>query len=122
MLRLSGNEVHTASDGVEAVALAEKLLPDVVLMDIGMPRLNGREATRRIRAHEWGKRMVVIALTGWGQDSDRRLSRAAGCDEHLVKPVDFAELERLMAELCVKAPEANAASWLQERPTVPESS
>jgi PAS domain S-box-containing protein len=100
MLRLSGNEVHTASDGFEALALAEQLVPDVVLMDIGMPGLNGREATRRIRDHAWGKGMVVIALTGWGQDSDRLLSREAGCDDHLVKPVDFAELERLIDDLC----------------------
>jgi PAS domain S-box-containing protein len=114
MLRLSGNEVHTACDGIEAVELAEQLLPDVVLMDIGMPRLNGREATRRIREQAWGKQMIVIALTGWGQDSDRRLSREAGCDEHLVKPVDFAELERLMRELCKpassSAPAAASAS------------
>jgi PAS domain S-box-containing protein len=100
MLRLSGNEVHTAADGEEAVLLAEQLRPEVVLMDIGMPRLNGRDATRRIREHDWGKRMVVIALTGWGQEADRRLSREAGCDEHLVKPVEFAELSRLMRELC----------------------
>jgi len=100
MLHYSGNEVHTASDGIEAVELAESLLPDVVLMDIGMPRLNGREATRRIRAQDWGKRMVVIALTGWGQESDRRLSREAGCDDHLLKPLDLAELERLLHELC----------------------
>jgi CheY-like chemotaxis protein len=100
MLRLSGNEVHTACDGVEAVELAETLMPDVVLMDIGMPRLNGRDATRRIRAQEWGKRMIIIALTGWGQEADRRLSREAGCDDHLVKPVDLSELERLMRELC----------------------
>jgi PAS domain S-box-containing protein len=122
MLRLSGNDVHTASDGIEAVALAEQLVPDVVLMDIGMPRLNGREATRRIRDQAWGKGMVVIALTGWGQESDRRLSREAGCDEHLVKPVDFAELERLMAELCVRAPDASAAALLQECVPTPESS
>jgi len=108
MLRLSGNEVHTASDGLEAVGLAEQLLPDVVLMDIGMPHLNGREATRRIRDQAWGKAMVVIALTGWGQESDRQLSREAGCDEHLVKPVDFAELQRLMTELCSRAAEATA--------------
>jgi CheY-like chemotaxis protein/two-component sensor histidine kinase len=111
MLRLSGNEVHIASDGIEAVALAEQLVPDVVLMDIGMPRLNGREATRRIRGQAWGRGMVVIALTGWGQESDRRLSREAGCDDHLVKPVDFAELERLIAELCGKAAEARGASF-----------
>ncbi len=100
MLRLSGNEVVVAYDGEEGVQLAEQLRPDVVLMDIGMPRLNGRDATKRIRQHEWGKRLVVIALTGWGQEADRRLSREAGCDDHLVKPVDFAELNRLMHELC----------------------
>jgi PAS domain S-box-containing protein len=121
MLRLSGNEVHTAADGVEAVALAEQLAPDVVLMDIGMPRLNGREATRRIRDQAWGKGMVIIALTGWGQESDRRLSREAGCNEHLVKPVDFAELERLMAELCVRAPDASVAAPPQECLTASES-
>ena len=110
MLRLSGNEVHTASNGIEAVALAEQLVPDVVLMDIGMPQLNGREATRRIRAEAWGKRMVVIALTGWGQEADRQLSREAGCDDHLVKPVDFAELQRLMSELCSKAAETQPTS------------
>jgi CheY-like chemotaxis protein/anti-sigma regulatory factor (Ser/Thr protein kinase) len=99
MLKLSGNEVHTAKDGLEAVEHAEKLRPDLVLMDIGMPRLNGRDATRRIRAEAWGKSMIIIALTGWGQEADRRASHEAGCDAHLVKPVDFAELQRLMREL-----------------------
>jgi CheY-like chemotaxis protein len=129
MLRLSGNEVHTASDGIEAVELAGSLLPDVVLMDIGMPRLNGREATRRIRAQEWGKNMVVIALTGWGQDSDRRLSREAGCDDHLVKPVDLAELTRLLRELCdstqqslPNAPSALGAPEPERELTASESS
>ncbi len=100
MLRLAGNEVHTAHDGVEAVERAEAIKPDVVLMDVGMPRLNGYEATRRIRSQDWGKGLVVIALTGWGQESDRRQSREAGCDDHLVKPVDFAQLDELMNELC----------------------
>jgi DNA-binding response OmpR family regulator len=92
------------------VALAEQLVPDVVLMDIGMPHLNGREATRRIRDQAWGKSMVVIALTGWGQEADRQLSREAGCDDHLVKPVDFAELERLLGNLCGKASEGQPNS------------
>jgi PAS domain S-box-containing protein len=100
MLRLAGNEVHTAHDGIEAVERAEAISPDVVLMDVGMPRLNGYDATRRIRSHLWGQRIVVIALTGWGQDSDRRLSREAGCDDHLVKPVDAAQLDELMSKLC----------------------
>jgi CheY-like chemotaxis protein/two-component sensor histidine kinase len=100
MLRLSGNEVHTAYDGIEAVEKAEALRPDVVLMDIGMPRLNGYDATRRIRAQSWGARIVVIALTGWGQEADRRQSREAGCNHHLVKPVAFGQLEQLIKELC----------------------
>jgi len=122
MLRLSGNEVHTAADGVEAVAMAEQLRPDVVLMDIGMPRLNGREATKRIRQEEWGKRMVVIALTGWGQDADRRLSREAGCDDHLVKPVDFAELTRLMHDLCGRLDEPSPLPALGPELTASEPS
>ena len=100
VLRLSGNEVHTAYDGLEAVQQVEALRPDVVLMDIGMPRLNGFDATRRIRNHSWGAGIVIIALTGWGQDSDRRQSRAAGFDAHLVKPVDFNQLSALISELC----------------------
>jgi PAS domain S-box-containing protein len=119
MLRMSGSEVHTASDGVEAFDQAERLRPEVVLMDVGMPRLNGREATRRIREQEWGKRMVIIALTGWGQESDRRLSREAGCDEHLVKPVDLGELQRLMRELCSRFESRGAASLSRLRAPEP---
>jgi len=100
MLRLSGNEVHIAHDGLEAVERAEVVLPEVVLMDIAMPRLNGYDATRRIRSYDWGRTMVIIALTGWGQDSDRRDSREAGCDDHLVKPVDPVQLTELVAQLC----------------------
>jgi CheY-like chemotaxis protein len=117
MLKLSGNEVHTAKDGVEAVEMAEKLRPDVVLMDIGMPRLNGRDATRQIRAESWGKSMTVIALTGWGQEADRLASREAGMDAHLVKPVDYAELQRLMRELA--GPGAQAQSTGQAKASAP---
>jgi PAS domain S-box-containing protein len=99
MLRLLGNEVHTAHDGVEAVEAACRLQPHIVLMDLGMPRLNGHEATRRIRAQPWGREMTVIALTGWGQDADRVKSREAGCDGHLVKPVALSDLQKLLAEL-----------------------
>jgi CheY-like chemotaxis protein len=110
MLRLLGSEVHTAHDGIEAVEKAEAVRPDVVLMDVGMPRLNGYEATRRIRAQSWGGRMIVIAVTGWGQESDRRKSREAGCDHHLVKPVDSMQLQQLIAELCMRADAAPPAS------------
>jgi len=99
MLQLLGNEVRTAYDGIEAVELAEQFRPQVVLMDVGMPKLNGYEATRRIRERQWGRDMVVIALTGWGQDVDRARSKEAGCDGHLVKPVNLSDLETLLAEL-----------------------
>ncbi|HVK08544.1 MAG TPA: response regulator [Gemmataceae bacterium] len=71
----------------------------MILMDVGMPRLNGLDATRRIRAQPWGKAVTIIALTGWGQEGDRARSREAGCDGHLVKPVDLADLEKLLGEL-----------------------
>jgi PAS domain S-box-containing protein len=99
MLQLLGNEIRTAHDGLEAVALAEQFRPQVILMDIGMPRLSGYEATRRIREQPWGRGMAIIALTGWGQDVDRARSREAGCDSHLVKPVDLTGLEKLLKEL-----------------------
>jgi CheY-like chemotaxis protein len=68
-------------------------------MDVGMPRLNGYEATRRIREQPWGKDVTIIALTGWGQERDKALSQEAGCDAHLVKPVNLSELEALLDEL-----------------------
>nr|WP_293180723.1 PAS domain S-box protein [Nannocystis sp.] len=99
MLELLGDEVCTADDGLAAVALAESFRPEVILMDVGMPRLNGYDATRRIREQPWGKAITVVALTGWGQESDRARSKAAGCDGHLVKPVSLPDLEKLLAEL-----------------------
>jgi PAS domain S-box-containing protein len=98
MLQLLGNEVRTAHDGLEAVIIAEQFRPQVVLMDIGMPKLNGYEATRRIREQPWGRDMAIIALTGWGQEVDRARSKEAGCDGHLVKPIDLPDLERLLNE------------------------
>jgi signal transduction histidine kinase/CheY-like chemotaxis protein len=103
LLTLRGSEVRTARDGCEAVEAAAVFGPDIVLLDIGMPRLNGYEAARRIREQGRGERMVLIALTGWGQDEDRQRSTAAGFDFHLVKPVDFAALEQLLASLEVPA-------------------
>jgi PAS domain S-box-containing protein len=98
MLQLLGHDVRTAHDGVEAVAAAEAFRPDVILMDIGMPRLNGYDATRRIRAQPWGRDMTVVAVTGWGQAGDRARSRVAGCDGHLVKPVCLEDLMPFVAE------------------------
>jgi CheY-like chemotaxis protein len=96
MLRLMGNDVRTANDGLEGVEAAREFRPEVVLMDVGMPLLNGLDATRRIRGQEWGRDMTIIALTGWGQEGDKERSREAGCDGHLVKPVDIADLEELL--------------------------
>jgi PAS domain S-box-containing protein len=98
MLQLLGNEVRTAHDGLEAVRIAGQFRPQVILMDIGMPKLNGYEATRRIREQPWGRDMAVIALTGWGQEVDRARSKEAGCDGHLVKPIDLSDLEKLLNE------------------------
>jgi len=99
MLRCGGDEVWTANDGLEAVVAAEAFRPEIILMDIGMPRLNGLDATRRIREQPWGKVVAIIALTGWGQDGDRERSREAGCDGHLVKPVNLTDLEKMFAEV-----------------------
>jgi CheY-like chemotaxis protein len=99
MLQIRGHDVWVAHDGVEVVEQARRHKPDVVLMDVGMPHLNGYEATRRIREQAWGAGMTIIALTGWGQDHDRALSREAGCDGHLVKPVSLPDLEQRLSEL-----------------------
>ena len=92
MLRLEGHEVHCASDGEEALALAGLRRPEIVVLDVGMPKLDGCEVARRIRAESWGRDAVLVALTGWGQEVDRRRSREAGFDMHLVKPVDPATI------------------------------
>jgi CheY-like chemotaxis protein len=99
LLRLMGHEVHTARDGLEAVRAAAEFRPDLILLDIGMPKLDGYDACRRIREHPWGRSMKVVALTGWGQEEDKRRSREAGFDCHLVKPVEPPALEDLLAGL-----------------------
>ncbi|WP_439628310.1 PAS domain S-box protein [Gemmata sp.] len=99
LLELFGNEVRTANDGLAAVAVAGDFRPDLILLDIGMPRLNGYETCRRIREQAWGGTAYIVALTGWGQDDDKRRSKEAGFDHHMVKPVDPAALERLLAGL-----------------------
>jgi len=98
MLKLMGNETHTAHDGLAAVNAAEQFRPDIILLDIGLPKLNGHDACRRIREQAWSKGMVIVALTGWGQEDDRRRSQEAGFDHHLVKPVEIAALEKLLTD------------------------
>jgi signal transduction histidine kinase len=99
LLQLSGHEVFTATNGGTALQSAERHLPEVALLDIGMPMLDGYEVAKRIRAQPWGQRITLVALTGWGQDSDRRRSREAGFDSHLVKPLDLETLTDLLARL-----------------------
>jgi signal transduction histidine kinase len=99
VLRLQGHEVFSAANGSLAVEVAERNLPDVALIDIGMPLLDGYEVARWIRAQKWGKRVTLLALTGWGQEADRRRSSEAGFDLHLVKPLDVAKLSELLANL-----------------------
>jgi CheY-like chemotaxis protein len=99
MLRLMGHESQTAHDGHEALEKAASFRPRLVLLDLGMPRLNGYDTARHIRQAPWGKQMVLVALTGWGQEEDRRKSREAGFDAHLVKPIDPGTLEQLLADV-----------------------
>ncbi|HET8783550.1 MAG TPA: response regulator, partial [Pyrinomonadaceae bacterium] len=96
LLEITGNKTYMAHDGVEAVEAIEKHRPEVVLLDIGLPKLDGHEVCRRVREQPWGKDIVVIALTGWGQEDDRRKSEEAGFNGHLVKPVDYDKLLQLI--------------------------
>ncbi|HVX12191.1 MAG TPA: ATP-binding protein [Pirellulales bacterium] len=99
MLKLMGHEAQAAYDGVEALELVPQFKPDVVLLDIGMPKLDGYETARRLRGQAGGKETILIALTGWGQDEDRRRSHEAGFDHHVTKPVDIKQLARILASL-----------------------
>jgi PAS domain S-box-containing protein len=99
MLEMMGHEVRAAYDGLAALDVGRAFQPDVVLLDIGMPKLNGYDACRRMREEPWGKTAFIVALTGWGQEEDKRRSQEAGFNNHLVKPVEPAGLEKLLAEV-----------------------
>jgi CheY-like chemotaxis protein len=98
LLELSGNRTESAFDGLGAIEAAARFQPDVILLDIGLPGLNGYEVARRMRAEPWGKKLKLVAVTGWGQAEDRERSREAGFDAHLVKPIDHAALMKLLAD------------------------
>jgi PAS domain S-box-containing protein len=100
LLRMIGYDARAVYDGEQAVNVAEMFRPHVILLDIGMPKLSGLEAARAIRARPWGRKVALIALTGYGQNADRQRSIEAGIDHHIVKPVDPAALERLLASVC----------------------
>ena len=97
MLSLQGSEVRTAFDGPAALEVAAGFGPELVLLDIGLPGMSGYEVCRRMRQEPWGRDILIAALTGWGQEEDRRRSKEAGFDRHLVKPIEPSQLEALLA-------------------------
>jgi CheY-like chemotaxis protein len=98
LLRLHGHQVDVVHDGVAALRRLEELRPQFALVDIGMPNINGYEVARRTRAESWGASIQLIALTGWGQEQDRREALEAGFDHHLVKPVDTETLLQKLSD------------------------
>ncbi len=99
LLELSGYEPHLAHDGEQALVVAEACRPDAILLDIGMPKLSGYEVCRRLRQQDWARQITVIALTGWGQEQDRRRTTEAGFNHHLVKPADPVVLLKLLESI-----------------------
>jgi CheY-like chemotaxis protein len=96
LLSFSGHEVRVAHDGEEALNALREFRPDVAFLDIGMPGMTGYEVAQAVRAEPWGHEMKLIAVTGWGQPDDRLRARSAGFDRHLIKPIDPAEVDRLL--------------------------
>lgn len=92
LLRMEGHQVHVATDGAQALAIAEAVRPSVLILDIGMPKLTGYEVAQAVRLTPWGRQAFLLAATGWGQESDKARARAAGFDAHLIKPFDPMEL------------------------------
>ncbi|MDQ8181973.1 ATP-binding protein [Pelagicoccus sp. SDUM812005] len=98
MIKMFGYDIRIAHDGMEAIEMAGEFQPKAILMDLGMPKMSGYEAAERIRQQSWGKSITLIALTGWGQDEDKRKTKSAGFDHHLVKPADPVEVQALLAK------------------------
>jgi CheY-like chemotaxis protein len=99
LLELSGYKIETAYDGLGAIDAAARYQPHVVLLDIGLPGLDGYEVARRMRSEPWGTQVTLVAVTGWGQAEDRERAKDAGFDAHLLKPVDHDALVKLLAEI-----------------------
>jgi len=98
LLELSGHEVRVAHGGRAALSMAQTFRPDVAILDIGMPDLNGYDVASQLRREPWGGAIVLIALTGWGRDGDRQRAAAAGFDQHMTKPVNPEKLEAYLAQ------------------------
>jgi CheY-like chemotaxis protein/two-component sensor histidine kinase len=99
LLRTSGHDIHTAYDGLEAVQVANEFQPEVVLLDIGLPKIDGHEVAQRLRRESWAQHACLIAVTGWSDETDRARSRTAGFDHHLVKPLDTGHLAQLLSSI-----------------------
>ena len=98
LLQMQGHDTRTAADGMQAIEVAEAFRPDVIFMDVGMPRVDGIEATRRIRAEPWGNSILIVALTGWGQQNHRAQTREVGMDLHLVKPINLDSIAAILTQ------------------------
>ena len=103
VVKMLGNQTRTAHDGREAVEVAAEFVPDMILMDLGMPKMNGYEAARKIRSQPWGRSMMLVALTGWGQEEDKQKTKEAGFDHHLVKPAEPDALKKLFHQVAAKS-------------------
>jgi two-component system CheB/CheR fusion protein len=99
ILRLAGHVVRLAYNGPEALQAADEYQPEAVLLDVGLPGMNGYDVARRLRQDPRFRHTLLVAMTGYGQDDDRRRSRDAGCDQHLVKPVDPHDLQQILATM-----------------------
>lgn len=117
LLEIAGHQVIKASTGQQALELAEQWAPDVALLDIGMPTLNGYEVARQIRSSAWGMTLTLVAVSGWGQLEDKRRSLEAGFDHHLVKPVDFEAVEKILLQLSGQSRAPGTASSLSSMAT-----
>jgi CheY-like chemotaxis protein len=115
LLSAHGYVTQAAHDGLQAVDAAEEFNPHVILLDIGLPTLNGYEACQRIRSQSWGKSMILVALTGWGQEEDKRRAEESGFDTHLVKPVDPPKLIQVVAALLKERNQSHAPVTLNAR-------
>jgi CheY-like chemotaxis protein len=104
LVEILGHEVRLAADGIEAVEVASEFRPELVLLDIGLPGLSGYDVARRIRDQEWGRGAVLAAVTGWGQEADRHLALAAGCDLHATKPLTLKTLRAILETVAQPAP------------------
>jgi CheY-like chemotaxis protein len=102
LLEMSDHEVLIAHDGEEALRIGRQAMPDAMILDIGMPRLTGDQVARAVRNEPWGRRVFLVAVTGWGEPEDKERASAAGFDHHLTKPIDVDEIEKLLADFAAR--------------------